>query len=87
MYLETGYIGLILFFGLFLVLFLLARKSNKSGYADPNHCQIAMTTAIMCMLICIYNSSLRSDSVYMVSFILALPFIKREEAEKSPLEG
>lgn len=87
MYLETGYIGLILFFGLFLVLFLLARKSYKSGYADPNHCQIAMTTAIMCMLICIYNSSLRSDSVYMVSFILALPFIKREEAEKSPLEG
>lgn len=85
MYLETGYIGLIFFFGLFILFFILARKSYKKGFADPNHCQITMTIALLCILISIYNASLRTDSVYMVSFILALPFIKREEVQKSPL--
>lgn len=84
-YLETGYIGLIFFFSIFILLFICARKSLKEGYADANHCQLAMTIALMCILFSIYNTSLRLDSVYMISFVLALPFIKKESSDESPL--
>ena len=84
-YLETGYIGLIFFFGLFVLLFLLARKSYKSGYADSLHCLLAMTMALMCIIISFYNATHRSDAVYMISFILALPFISKKTEESSPL--
>ena len=85
MYLETGYIGLILFFGLFVLFFICARKSQKEGYADVNHCQLTMTIAIMCILFSIYNTSLRLDSVYMIAFVLSLPFIKKGSGDESTL--
>ena len=84
-YLETGYIGLIFFFGLFVLLFILARKSYKSGYADPLHCLLAMTMALMCIIISFYNATHRSDAVYMISFILAFPFISKKTEDVSPL--
>ncbi len=83
MYLETGYIGLILFFGLFVLIFLLALRSYKQSYADPNHCQLTMTIAVLCILFSIYNTTLRADSVYMISFIFALPFIKKQSVANS----
>lgn len=84
-YLETGYIGLILFFGLFVLLFILARKSYRSGYADPLHCLLAMTIALMCIIMSFYNATHRSDAVYMLFFVLALPFISKKPKDVSPL--
>ncbi|MBE6737636.1 MAG: hypothetical protein E7566_03140 [Ruminococcaceae bacterium] len=85
MYLETGYIGLILYLGLFILFFVCARKSLKDGYADVLHCQLAMTVSLLCLLFAVYNASLRTDAAYMIFFILALPFIKKGSSEESPL--
>ena len=83
MYLETGWIGLIFFFGFFVLAFMNARKIEKkcTGIAK-SYCRIAKIMAIMCVLIAMYNASLRTEAGYMAYFVLAIPSIvaKKKEA-------
>ena len=74
MYLETGWIGLIFFFGFFVLAFMNAREIEKkcTGIAK-SYCRIAKIMAIMCVFIAIYNSSLRTEAGYMAYFVLAIP--------------
>ncbi len=84
MFLETGYTGLILYFGIFVMLFIMARNNYKRGYSYTMWSQLSMTLALLCMMFAIYNTSLRVDSVYMISFVLALAFIpKKEKVDRS----
>lgn len=76
-FLETGYIGLIFFFGFFVLVFLKARKLAVKQPAVKPYCQMAMICAVCCILIGIYNSSLRTEAGYMMYFMLALPFIRK----------
>ena len=85
MFLETGYIGLILYFGIFVMLFFMARNNYKRGYSYTMWSQLSMTLALLCMMFAIYNTSLRVDSVYMISFVLALAFIPKEKKEDRSL--
>ena len=75
MYLETGYIGMIMFFAFFILCFVLIYRRMKKNEADKNFCQIALIMSVMCIVIAIYGASLRSDAAYMAFFVLALPFI------------
>lgn len=75
-FVETGYIGLAFFFGFFVLIFFMAQKVKKQQPWNNVYCQMAMICAVCCVLIGIYNSSLRSESGYMMYFILALPFTK-----------
>lgn len=75
MYLETGWIGLVFYWGFFvLVYFRVRRIERKSDAAIRTYCRIARIMAILCVGISIYNSSLRTEAGYMAYFVLAVPF-------------
>jgi len=76
-FLETGYIGLGFFFGFFILVILKAMKMKKATVTDRCYCQQAVIVAVCCIMIAVYNSSLRMESGYMAYFVLALPFAKQ----------
>lgn len=78
MYLECGWIGLIFYFGFFALVYFKIPKIEQG--CDPEmktYCQIARIMAILCAVISIYNSSLRTEVGYMAYFVMAVPFIRR----------
>lgn len=75
LFLETGYVGLILFLLFFVVVFLLAYKKSKQENANLLFCQMGMIMSVVCFILTFYNSSLRTETGYMAYFILALPFV------------
>lgn len=76
MYLECGWIGLLLYFGFFGLVFLAAAKVEKRCEGNARlYCTMAKVTAPMCCLLAIYNSSLRTEAAYMMYFVLALPLV------------
>lgn len=78
MLLETGVVGLGLYILVFVQVYFGARQREKKGQADPTFCQLARIMAVMCPILVIYNSSLRTEAGYMVYFVLALPFLKKD---------
>lgn len=75
MYLETGWIGLVFYWGFFvLVYFRVRRIERKSDAEIRTYCRIARIMAVLCVGISIYNSSLRTEAGYMAYFVLAVPF-------------
>lgn len=77
--LETGVVGLGAHVLFFAVLFFQAGKREKARQAEPVYCRIAKITAVMCLALIFYNASMRSEAAYMLYFILALPFVPREQ--------
>lgn len=77
LFLETGYLGLVFFFGFFVMVLLQGRKQVKTcGNADAKiYCQLAMIVAMCAVMIGIYNSSLRMEAGYMVYFVLSFPYV------------
>lgn len=75
-FLEMGYIGLAFFFGFFVLVFLLAARIAKRLPQNRSYCLMTMICAVCCVVIGIYNSSLRNEAGYMMYFMLALPFLK-----------
>ncbi len=76
-FIENGYLGLIFFWGFFIALFVAVHRLQKTNQANPYHCMIAKILSICCILISIYNGSLRMESGYIAYFVLALPFMER----------
>lgn len=81
--LETGIVGFGLYLWVFVQIYLGARQRQKKGLADPILCQMARIMAVMCPILVIYNSSLRTEAGYMVYFVLALPFLKKDGRKRS----
>ena len=77
-YLEMGWIGLIFFFGFFVLHYVVTAKLEKTGKCNVLHCKLARIVAISCILVGVYNSSLRTEVGYMAYFVLALPFMQRK---------
>lgn len=70
-YLEMGWTGLVFFFGFFLLVF---------GKAGRDLCgRQSRILAVCCLLIGIYNASLRTEMANLVYVVLALPFVRRDE--------
>ena len=75
MYLECGWIGLLFYWGFFVLLFFRIRKiENRSAGTALSYCRIGKILAICCVIITIYNSSLRVEPGYPMYFVLAMPF-------------
>lgn len=90
-FLETGYVGLILFLSFFIVVFIFARKAKKT-MENPTYYQLAMVMSVICIILVFYNSSLRMEIGYVAYFVLALPFVsygsnktQKEELPKQQL--
>lgn len=80
MYLECGWIGLIFYFGFFVLVYLSIRRIEKrSGGIAKTYCRMGRILALMCMVIAIYNSSLRTEAGYMMYFALSIPFVMQKQ--------
>ena len=75
MYLECGWIGLIFYFGFFVLVYFKVLKIERNCSAGwKGYCRITRIVAVLCLIISVYNSSLRTEAGYMAYFVLAVPF-------------
>ena len=75
LYLETGYLGLIFFFGFCVCTAFAARRREwQAGRRWRAYYRVSRILAVVCVLVGIYNASLRSEAGYYVYFVLSLPF-------------
>lgn len=79
-FLEMGYLGLVLYIGFFVVCGWYAFKMYRMGIGNKINNQMAFLMAIVSLILMFYNSSLRMESGYMIYFILALPFMRGESS-------
>lgn len=75
LFLETGYVGLAIYFIFFVMCFVFAFNRRKREGYDTLYCQMAMIMSVICLALTFYNGSLRFEVAYMVYFVLALPLI------------
>ncbi|MBO5128831.1 MAG: hypothetical protein J6B95_00585 [Oscillospiraceae bacterium] len=76
MYLECGWIGLVFYFGFFVLVYLRALRTCKhSEGIAKTYCCLTRIMSVCCMMIAIYNPSLRTEAAYMAYFVLAIPFV------------
>lgn len=78
LFLEVGYVGLMMYVAFFVLCFFLIRKRIKEGMCNELHGKIAFIMNILAIILVVYNSSLRAEAAYMVYFVLALPFLNVE---------
>jgi len=76
--LETGLLGFGLYTLFFVAVFITVNKREKAKCGNTLYCRLAKILSIMCLILIVYNSSLRMESAYMIYFVLALPFIRGE---------
>ena len=74
MYLENGMLGLILFFGFFVMIIVTSLLMKKRTNVNVIYCQIAALCAVAAIMNAVYNISLRIESEYLMYFILAIPW-------------
>ena len=86
LFLEVGYMGILLYSAFFVMCFFMIWKRIKSGACDRLHGQTALIMAVLAVVLIIYNSSLRAEAGYMVYFVLALPFVGASP-KNVPLKG
>lgn len=78
--LEMGLVGLAVYYTFFVRVYIHAGKMGKSGRCTMLYSQMARIMAVLCMILTLYNGSLRIEEAYFVYFVLAIPFM-REKAE------
>lgn len=72
MYVEAGYIGLILYVGIFLMIFMKAFLHRKSS----DLMQFTAIIALLSMVLLVYNQTMRLETMgYTMFLLLAFPFI------------
>lgn len=86
-YLETGWIGLIFYFGFFILVFLEVMKIEKRSTGTIKfYCRMSRILAVCCAALSIYNVALRTEGAYIMYFALAVPFaLDRANKRKSVL--
>lgn len=76
LYLETGWIGLLFYWGFFALMFFTVWKIEKSlDQKEKPYCVMVRIISVLCIVVSVYNSSLRTEAGYMVFFVLAIPFV------------
>ncbi len=80
-FLETGFIGLIFFFVFFPAVAWKSLTVAKKKPEEKMYCLMAFVVAVICVMIAIYNSSLRTEAAYLFYFVLSFPFILQKESE------
>ncbi len=82
LFLEIGYVGLVLQFGFYIICFVSAFKMLRRQEGNRLYNQMAMIMSLLCVILVFYNSSLRTEAGYMAYFVLALPFISKSTAQE-----
>ena len=76
LFLETGFVGLLLHMSFFVLCLIFAIKQMKRG-GNILHCQITVVMSIVCIILTFYNASLRTEAGYCAFLTLALPFVQQ----------
>ena len=79
LFLETGFVGLILYASFFVASAVVSYRLMKSQTADETACQMAIIFSVLSLVLLVYNSSLRMEISFMLFFVLALPIISANE--------
>lgn len=82
MFIENGYIGLVLYVAFFVMSGLAAKKRLK-GSGNKLFCQMGIIGSAICLGLLLYNSSLRTEAGFMMYFVLALPFVNKKKENGS----
>lgn len=78
LFLEVGYVGLMLYVAFFTVCALLIWKRIRRGLCNPLHGRVGLIMAVLAHVLVVYNAVLRAEAGYLVFFVLALPFLDRD---------
>lgn len=76
LFLETGYVGLILYIGFFAASLIQACRKMRKKEGNLLYCQIAAIISVLGVVFTYYNSALRTEAGYVLYFALALPYVK-----------
>jgi hypothetical protein len=79
LFLEVGYVGLLLYVAFFTVCAVLIWNRIRRGRCNPMHGRIALIMAVLAHILVVYNAVLRTEAGYLVFLILASAFLEREE--------
>lgn len=85
-FLEMGYVGLVIYMGFFAVCGWKAYKMQRDGIGNRINNQQAFLMSVICLIMMFYNGSLRIESAYMIYFVLALPYIKCTSKNESSIQ-
>lgn len=85
-FLETGYVGLIINIGFFAYSFLYAYKLHRKKRGNAIYNQLTILMSVICCILMFYNISIRIESGYMMYFVLALPLIQRKQNPNATYE-
>lgn len=75
MFLENGYIGLILYVSFFVLIYCYANNIRKMTKKEEIELNFVKIISIMSGIMFIYNSSLRVESAYLWFWVFAIPYI------------
>lgn len=79
--LETGLVGTLVYLSFFLLLFFAAHSLERSGRADPMYCQLTKILSPMCLVLFVYDCTLRTENGFFLYFAIALAFMGSRKAE------
>ena len=74
LFLEIGYMGLVMFILFFVFVFRYALRQSKAG-GNAIYCQLSMMLSVLSGILLFYNGTLRIEAAYMIYFVFAAPFI------------
>jgi hypothetical protein len=87
-YLEQGFVGLIMYFMFFIVGMVHTLRISKMNLIDKENGWTVIIVFILCMVISVYNSSLKTEAGYLMYFVLSIPFIlKGKTSDNKELES
>lgn len=79
-YLETGAIGLILFYLFLVAQVLYAFLTRKAG---DNLSGLAVVMGLIIIITTIYNSSFRTEAGYIIAFVLSISYVLRKRMSRT----
>lgn len=74
MYLENGFVGLFFYFGFFVIIAICMLNKIRQKNTEKSVVQMVFIISICCIMIAVYNSSLRTEAAYMIYYVLSVPF-------------
>lgn len=84
LFLETGYVGLAMNIGFFVLCFISSLKRYKEDKFSL-FAPMGIIFAVICVILTFYNSALRKEVGYLLYFGLALPLVTKQSAKKQHL--
>lgn len=84
-YLEMGYVGLVLYIMFFVQCLLMTYKVFLQKKGNRIYCQMAIVMVLICCILSFYNASLSYEAAYILYFVLALPFIRQSNEDKAQM--